>query len=36
MITNLETNQIFIFGSNLSGKHLGGAALQAWQHWRNN
>ena len=29
MITELKENQIFIFGSNLAGKHVGGAALQA-------
>jgi hypothetical protein len=26
MIKRLKKNQIFVFGSNLSGKHLGGAA----------
>lgn len=29
MITELKPNQIFVFGSNLAGKHLGGAAMQA-------
>lgn len=29
MITSLKENQIFVFGSNLVGKHLGGAARQA-------
>lgn len=29
MITSLKKNQIFVFGSNLSGWHSGGAALQA-------
>lgn len=29
MITSLFPNQIFVFGSNLEGKHSGGAALQA-------
>lgn len=29
MITSLKPNQIFVFGSNLSGWHSGGAALQA-------
>ena len=29
MITSLKPNQIFVFGSNLAGKHIGGAALQA-------
>ena len=29
MITSLKENQIFVFGSNLAGKHIGGAAKQA-------
>lgn len=29
MITSLKPNQIFVFGSNMSGKHYGGAAKQA-------
>ena len=29
MITSLKPNQIFVFGSNLAGKHYGGAAKQA-------
>lgn len=29
MITDLKENQIFVFGSNRDGKHMGGAALQA-------
>lgn len=29
MITSLEKNQIFVFGSNLGGAHCGGAAKQA-------
>ena len=29
MITKLKANQIFVFGSNLSGWHSAGAALQA-------
>lgn len=29
MINKLENNEIFVFGSNLAGKHLGGAAKQA-------
>jgi len=28
-ITELKSNEIFVFGSNLSGEHLGGAAKQA-------
>jgi hypothetical protein len=30
-ITQLEDNEVFVFGSNLEGAHGGGAALQAWQ-----
>ena len=29
MITRLNPNQVFVFGSNMNGFHLGGAALQA-------
>ena len=29
MITKLKKNEIFVFGSNLNGEHLGGAAAQA-------
>lgn len=29
MITKLKKNQVFVFGSNLAGHHIGGAALQA-------
>jgi hypothetical protein len=29
MITELKPNQVFVFGSNLSGRHGKGAALQA-------
>lgn len=29
MITKLESNQIFVFGSNVAGTHGGGAAYQA-------
>ena len=29
MITSLEPNQVFVFGSNLAGIHAGGAAKQA-------
>jgi hypothetical protein len=29
MITKLGDNQIFVFGSNLAGKHIGGAAALA-------
>ena len=29
MITHLEPHQVFVFGSNLAGKHLSGAARQA-------
>lgn len=31
MITSLESNQIFVFGSNIRGHHAGGAALQAFE-----
>ena len=34
MITELKPNQIFIFGSNLAGEHLGGAAKQAYKQFR--
>ena len=30
-IDNLADNEIFVFGSNLAGKHVGGAARQAYQ-----
>lgn len=30
-ITKLHRNQIFVFGSNLSGRHGAGAALDAWR-----
>ena len=33
MITELKDGQIFIFGSNLNGEHLGGAAKQAYEHF---
>lgn len=33
MITSLKDNQIFVFGSNLAGHHLGGAARQAHEHF---
>lgn len=29
-VTNLKTNEVFVFGSNLAGKHYGGAARIAW------
>lgn len=29
MVMNLKDNQIFVFGSNLAGQHIGGAAKQA-------
>lgn len=32
-ITQLNTNQIFVFGSNLAGRHGKGAALYARQHF---
>lgn len=30
MITKLKENQVFVFGSNIQGEHLGGAARQAY------
>lgn len=33
MITELQPNQIFVFGSNLAGKHAGGAAKQAHEQF---
>jgi hypothetical protein len=33
MITELKDNQIFVFGSNLLGNHLGGAAKQAYEQF---
>ncbi len=32
-IQTLEPNQIFVFGSNLQGRHGGGAALLAYRQW---
>lgn len=32
-ITNLPPNGIFVFGSNLAGRHLGGAARVAVEHF---
>ena len=32
-ITELKSNEIFVFGSNLEGAHGGGAALLAWRNW---
>jgi len=33
MIQSLKPNQIFIFGSNLAGQHIGGAAKQALEQF---
>ena len=30
-ITELQDNEIFVFGSNLEGRHFGGAAFLAWK-----
>lgn len=30
-ITELKTNEVFVFGSNLEGAHGGGAALLAYR-----
>ena len=32
-IENLQADEIFVFGSNLSGQHGGGAALLAYKKW---
>ena len=32
-IQELKPNEIFVFGSNLEGKHGGGAALLAYRKW---
>ncbi len=32
-IQALESSQIFVFGSNLQGRHGGGAALLAYRQW---
>lgn len=32
-IENLQVNEIFVFGSNLSGQHGGGAAFLAYKKW---
>lgn len=33
MITKLEPNEVFVFGSNTAGQHDGGAALQALEQF---
>lgn len=33
MITTLNNNEVFVFGSNLKGMHLGGAARAALDHF---
>lgn len=33
MINNLSENQIFVFGSNMAGQHIGGAAKQALEQF---
>lgn len=33
MIDSLEANEIFVFGSNGRGEHLGGAAKQAYEQF---
>lgn len=33
MINSLEPNQVFVFGSNIEGHHLGGAAKQAYEEF---
>lgn len=34
MITELKDDEIFVFGSNIKGEHLGGAARQAFEVFR--
>lgn len=34
MITVLKDNEIFVFGSNKAGKHLGGSAKQAHEQFK--
>jgi hypothetical protein len=34
MITKLKDNEIFVFGSNKVGKHLGGSAKQAHEQFK--
>lgn len=31
--TTLDPNEIFVFGSNLLGRHGGGAAIQAYDYF---
>lgn len=31
MINNLQPNEVFVFGSNMNGRHYGGAAAQAME-----
>lgn len=33
VITTISSDQVVVFGSNESGKHLGGAARQAYKCW---
>lgn len=33
MITELKENEVLVFGSNLRGEHLGGAARQAFEEF---
>lgn len=33
MVHSLKENQIFVFGSNLAGHHIGGAAKQAFEQF---
>lgn len=33
MITSLKENEVFVFGSNLAGQHIGGAAKQAHEEF---
>lgn len=33
LITKLKDNEVFVFGSNLEGRHAGGAARAAYDHF---
>ena len=33
MINTLDENEVFVFGSNIEGQHLGGAARQAYDQF---
>lgn len=33
IVTELKENEVFVFGSNMQGEHIGGAALCAFNHF---